>query len=525
MWPGSREVLVRQRASSPYHRRVIRPLHFLLLLVIVGAMAALFLWKRPARAPDSAPVVEDVPMLSQNPLLAAVVDAAPAPPPETMEGLRKQITLMEGQVEYLQGQVKALQDENAELIEKLGTLGIKGMPKSMSGATTPALTEPNGNPPDFVSLSLELMSLRQMQAAPVVIVPAPLEEVEKKILAWLRKRHPGDEPVKFGKALAAAGFIPEAIDPLPLRAALSARQLGGWYEAVDDTLYLVEPAGDTVLALCHGHLLRQFGKTLFPDDGARLSTDAMVARGAVIGGDAALTRFLQSLQKPVPVSVAELPADDPDHPFNQVPLPVFLRELHLFSFTRGFEFAQSLHSAGGFKQVNGAYQRPPVSSAEVIDPELYLVQEPPQVVKIEGDAAVSGAMPYWDDCLGKFAAIVALKAYNPDEIAFDAAKGWRADRLLSYSADGSPRNHAVWQIALADANSARLFFKAMRDALHQRHDQPADDAQGDAPVMFSANGRSVRLSYIRQGTGLLFIDAASEAFASAAAEKFGATSK
>ena len=60
--------------------------------------------------------------ISHHPMISATEQ------PEA-EDLNKQIILLEGQVEYLQGQVGALQDENAKLLEKMGTLGMKGVLK------------------------------------------------------------------------------------------------------------------------------------------------------------------------------------------------------------------------------------------------------------------------------------------------------------------------------------------------------------------------------------------------------------
>lgn len=498
---------------------MLKPGSLLLLLLVLGAAAGGILWSR-SRA---------VPATGSEPITARV--PATTPVPEPPEDLRKQITLLEGQVEYLQGQVKALQDENTALIEKMGNLGLKGVPMS-DKPSTPGLKE--NEPPDYVSLGIDLLSLRKLRAVPVVTMTAPQAEIEKMMLEWLRKRYPGDESQRQSRALAALGAIPEPVDILPLRAALMVRQLGGWYDDEKETAFLVDPEvppgqmpppADPVMALAYGQLMRDYQGVLFSDTKERLSTDAQMAHESLIGGDAALIRFLYSLQKPVPVNAGDLPPSDPDHPFNQVPLPVFLRELHLFAFTSGFEFAQSLHSAGDFKQLTAAYSRPPSSTAEVIDPEVYLAENPPPTAKIDWpDTTMEGAQPYWNDTLGRYAATVFLRAHNPDEVAFDATKNWRADRFIAFAAAGKSRDHAVWQTVWAGAADAQLFFKALRTSLLQRYDQPAD-GKGDGTFTLAAHDRFIRLSVNQQGTGVLFIDAAGEEFAKAAAAKFDTSAK
>lgn len=509
---------------------MFKPGPILLVLVIAGAVSGILLWSRlelrkqvPQAGQPSVPASMNEPKpAAVNPLIAA-----PAFAGDTQESMAKQITLLEGQVEYLQGQVKALQDENAELIERLGTLGLKNAPTEMRDRpATPPLTE-GGAEPDYVSLGVELMSLRQLRQAPIPTVQAPEAEVERLILGWLKKRFSSDEPQRRVRGLAALGAIPQPVDILPLQAALMARQLGGWYDDEKETLLVTEPPSnaaqpqpDPVMALAYGELLRDHGQKLLPEPN-RLSTDARLAREALIGGDAALIRFLYSLKKPIPVNPNDLPPEDPDHPFNQVPLPVFLRELQMFPFSRGFEFAQSLHSAGDFKQLDAAYSRPPATTAEVIDPETYLSQNPPPPVKIDwADRSVQSSAPYWDDALGQFAVYVMLKAYNPDEVAFDATKRWVADRCLAWTAAGKSRDHAVWQTMWAGEADARLFFKAMREVLLQRYDQPSDSPVESPVIEFSAQDRFVRLSINCHGYGVLLIDAATSDFASAARDQF-----
>lgn len=502
---------------------MLKPGTLLLLLLFLGVAAGVWLWwGQPPPEAEPRPAA-----ISTN-----TNGTGAMPTGETAEMLRKQITILEGQVEYLQGQVKALQDENSALVQKIGSLGQKSGPMQ-DGPATPMLKE--SGPPDFSVMGADLVSLRKLHAVPMTTALVPLPEVEKLILEWLKRRFPGDDSAKQSRALAALGVIPQPVDILPLRAALMARQLSGWYEEESDTLLLVDPqpeAGkqppltDPVLAISFAQLLRDYQQALFGGAKSRLTTDAQLAREAVIGGDAALTRFLYGLNHSMSFGASDLPPSDPDHPFNEVPLPVFLRELHLFAFTGGFQFAQTLHSAGDFKQLTSAYSRPPVSTAEVMDPEIYLGDAPPPPAKIEWpDLAVADAKPYWDDMLGRFAISVILRSHNPDEIAYDATKGWHADRLLAFAAEGKPRDSVVWQSVLSGPAEARAFFKALRTLLLERYDQPADATPGDAPLSFSPLDRVVRLTINRQGTGVLLIDAASADFAKTAAAKFDPSAK
>jgi hypothetical protein len=468
------------------------PAALLFILLALGGAAAFFL----AGAKPEKPA----------PALTAQPEAAPTTATNKLtEDLKKQIVLLEGQIEYLQGQNDALKDENAQLIQKLGTLGMKDAPK-MNLKDDDVL-------PDFVGMGLEMMKMRKLHALPLVTTAISQEEVEIVILAWLKRQQPNDEARKFARGLAALGWIPEAIDPLPLRAALLARQLGGWYDEESETMYTIDPptaSGSAVtsnepLGIAFGQLLREYGGILFQPQHGSLTTDMRLARDSLIAGDAALTRFLHSLQNPASELKDDLPAEDPDHPLNQVPMPAYLRELALFPFNRGFDFAQTLHSAGSFSQLNAAYSRPPISTAEVIEPEIYLDPERPATVEIQiDDVKLKGALPYLDDRLGKFACVTALRTYNDDEHAALGARGLMADRLLAWTADGgAKRDHAAWQTLFMDKSSADAFYKAMLNSLQQRY-----ETNGESE--FTAQGRFVSLLRNRSDAGVVLIEAASD---------------
>lgn len=470
------------------HTMKPNPAALLIVLLALGGTAALFLTELQPEKP------------------VAAIKPEVALPNATLDDLQKQILLLEGQIEYLQGQNDVLKDENAQMLQKLGTLGMKDVPKIV-------MKDDDDVAPDFVGMGLEMMRLRKLQALPMVTTMQSQAEVEAAILAWMKRQQPQDEAKKLARGLAALGWIPEAIDPLPLRAALLARQLGGWYDEESETMFTVDPetaSGPAVvsnepLAIAFGQLLREYGSTLFQPQHGPLKTDMRLAREALIAGDASLTRFLHSLQNPASAPEDDLPSEDPDHPLNQVPLPAFLRELALFPFSRGFDFAQTLHSAGNFPQLNAAYSRPPISTAEVIEPEVYLDPERPTPVEIQlDDVQLNGAPPFLDDRLGKFVCATALRTYNDDEAAGLGTRGLVADRLLGWEAGGgAQRDHAAWQTLFMDKSSADAFHKAMLNSLQQRYATKGE-------TEFTAQGRFVTLMRNRSDAGVVLIDAASE---------------
>lgn len=514
----------RQTGSAGHVWHMIRPSSLLLLLLaFAGLVTASLWWQGESRAVRPVTVVTPVPIplseaeapppLVANPLLAG------APSTATTDA-GKQIELLEGQVEYLHGQVQALQKENSDLIDRLAKLGIKDA-GGMKGEPSPVMALD-----DYVGLGTELLSLRELQELPMPTVAVTQAQVEEVILAWLRRQYPGDFGQREGAAFTALGAIPQPVDTLPLKAGMLARQVGGWYDDKAETIFIVDPSdkpggqpvqSDKVLGLSYATLLHHFPKALLPDNAAGLTTDERMARIGLLGGDAALMRFLRDLKKFQGPNPDAIPADDPDHPLNQVPLPAYLRELELFPSVHGFHFAQAMHSIGGFAQLAAVYGRTPDSTADVLDPQRYLDDQRLPVPKIEWKTVeVAGRKPFWDDRLGQYATLAFLKRYNDQQSAVDATRGWQSDRFLAFAVDPSrqQRGHALWETRWNTPEQAALFMKALKECLKQFYDAP------EAAESFAAQGRFVRCVRQSGSNGVLMIDAADEAFAKDAATAF-----
>jgi hypothetical protein len=488
----------------------------LLFLLVVSVTAVNVLWTQnelKERSAVTAPTL-DTPSPS-NPVL-------PAPAGDTDQ--ERELKRLEERVNYLETQNQALQQENSTLVDKLAAIGIKEkvlsatMGKTAAVENTPAVTDEKDN----VTLGLELLKFRQLDDTPVATVESSQAEVEKLILASLEKRWGKDFGQREGAAFAALGLIPEAVDTLPLRAALLVRQITGWYDEETGTLHVVNaklaqegqliPA-DAVLAVAYGALQHRYSRTLYAKP---LSTDERLAHEALIAGDASLTRFLYRLQHPAPPSpLDDFPADDPDHPLNQIVAPAFLRDLMLFPLNSGFQFAQAMHSIGSWQQLNAAYTRLPACSAEILSDEVYLADHTLPAPQIKWPSSkIQDRSAFWDDCLGQHAIYLMLRRYNEAELAGKVSQSWRADRWFAFASEGSSptRGDALWQSQWASPEAATAFHSAMAEWLRQHYatELPPDESS----YAFTAMERHLKL--VVQKDQVYFVDASTATFASAA---------
>ncbi len=429
--------------------------------------------------------------------------------PASLSDAQSQINRLQEMVQHLEGQVKVLSDENASLLQKLGSVGMKSQtPPSLPNPTPGDSADDN----DYVGLSTALLKLRQLEMLPVPVVTQSEEAVRAVVLAWLKSIHAPDHGLRYGRALYALGLVPEVIDTLPATANLLARQLSGWWDEKSQSLLVIPPhkepggtliATDPTLAIAYGQLLRFFSTSVFGPDFGKLSTDERLARLAVLGGDASLTRLLYSIANPSAQDNAfSLPPDDPDHPLNQLPTPDFIRQTSVFPLIEGFEFAQTLHSISGWPQLTAAYQRLPESSAEVLDTERYLneTRVPPDPVSLN-QKTLDGAGPAWDDRLGQQVLVIYLKRYMDPELAHAAALGWRGDRFVVFADAAGGRGHSFWRVKTPSSEMAKDLRQAFTRAVLQHYGLPEDNP---LPTTTPAEERTINV--IQDGAGVTLID-------------------
>jgi hypothetical protein len=498
-----------------------RPIFLLLFLTLLGVASGFWLHRAQPKDPKAKVAELTSPKSGDFADTLQMLEPGSSVP---AKGGDQQMKILQDQVEYLQTQVEALQKENSQLIDKLGSLQ-QGTPAPNSPCAPQKMTA-TGETPDFVGIGIEIVRTRTLEEIPLPTVMVELSEVEKRIAKWLGTHYPRGHGVQQGRALASLGAIPAPVNTIALKAAFLSHQLGGWYDTDDQTLYVAKgfrtPDGkENALALSYGHLFKHFGQGLFPDDAKPTTLDARLARESLLAGDAGLTRFLHAMQNPQKGGGGGV-GEDPDDPSRSVPIPNFLREVELLPFSMGFDFVQALHSIGDWEQVNAAYKRPPIASAEVLNPEVYLRETPFTLLPLsEENEGLMGKAPLWSDTLGPLATVLFLKQHVAEPVAAETAPGWANDRLLTYVSDSESRDHAVWRTLWQDSNAADAFFSAMRESLKSRYrgaktpaNVPADVYQIELP------GHVVMLKRTHGGNGVLYIDAVDAKFAQAALNKF-----
>lgn len=143
-------------------------------------------------------------------------------------------------------------------------------------------------------------------------------------------------------------------------------------------------------------------------------------------------------------------------------VPDYLTRTLLFPYSEGYEFVQFLFDEGGWDLVNASYANPPVSTEQILHPELYLAGEMPVSVSV-GDVS-SAIGPEWtevdNDVVGEFIIRLMLENSDLSDAQVDrAASGWGGD---AYSIIATSDELAItWQTVWDTDQDAAEFFRAM----------------------------------------------------------------
>jgi len=229
-----------------------------------------------------------------------------------------------------------------------------------------------------------------------------------------------------------------------LAVATSAANLGGTEMRMVSAVTGRDLLGELIVAheLTHALQDQHWGLPKDPEPGVATNTDRLLARRALLEGDATWAsvatvtggrsdddtraRIIPQLDK----LRGQLAASVPD-------VPPLLRDTLSFQYTDGTKFVDRLLARGGWAEVDRAQADPPTSSEQVLHPERYLAarRDVPTPVEVTGTKMLEreGFTLTLSDTLGEAVIRIYASAVLPPAEAARVADGWDGDRLLAFA--------------------------------------------------------------------------------------------
>jgi hypothetical protein len=357
-------------------------------------------------------------------------------------------------------------------------------PKSWSQTAT-------GSSPEFIKAADEVLA--QMSK----ILDLPIKEPLKKTLRskqevrdYLIREDKEDkkdaERYADDKTLEAFGLIPKGFPLDSFMLDVLTDQVAGLYDPKAKEFYIADwiPVDEQRTVMSH-ELTHALEDQSFHIDSwikaARPNDDAELARDAVSEGSAmaAMVDYEMLDQK---ISVRDVPdvtllirasaLSEMDKDPNLAKAPVYIRDELLFPYLAGTGFTQQfLKAHTGWQDLRLIFQDPPVSTQQILHPDLYLKGVKPETVTLpEWKALVPSDWKLLEEnTMGEFGVNEILKQLLDENRAELLSPAWKGDRYAVFEDAKIKSNPLVFRLALDNTDDTAHFFGQYSEALEHKY--------------------------------------------------------
>ncbi len=358
------------------------------------------------------------------------------------------------------------------------------------------------------------------------ILDLPIKEPLKKSLrskeevrAYLVREDKEDkndaERYADDKTLEAFGLIPKDFPLDTFMLNVLTDQVAGLYDPKAKEFYIADwiPVDEQRTVMSH-ELTHALEDQSFHIDkwikAARPNDDAELARDAVSEGSAmaAMVDYQMLDQK---VGVRELPdvtlliragaVSEMDKDPNLAKAPPYIRDELLFPYLTGTGFTQQfLKAHTGWQDLHLIFQNPPVSTQQIMHPDLYLQGVKPEAVTLpEWKGIVPGDWKLLEEnTMGEFGLQEVLKQFLDEQRADLLAPAWKGDRYATFE-DAKKEHPLVFRVALDNADDAGEFFKQYSVALAAKYPKRTEEFRGAGFFQFQSADGGVFFRCVQSG--------------------------
>ncbi len=313
-----------------------------------------------------------------------------------------------------------------------------------------------------------------------------------EIRAYLIKEEKGDKDKKKRyadeKSLEAFGLIPKKFSLDSFMIDLLTDQVAGLYDPKAKEFYIADwiPIADQREVMAHEltHALKDQSFHIERwINAARPNDDAETARDAVSEGSA-LAAMIDYTLRDTHASVRDLPdltllirsgalTDMTGDP-TLAKAPIYIRDSLLFPYLDGTAFTQEfLKAHAGWADLKLVFENPPVSTQQILHPELYLKGVKPVDVTLPAWKKKKIVPKHWtlleENVMGEFGLQELLKQFLDADRAAALAPAWSGDRYAVFEDSQTGQTPLVFLLQLDSDAHATQFFAAYSDALDKKY--------------------------------------------------------
>lgn len=308
------------------------------------------------------------------------------------------------------------------------------------------------------------------------------EEIKAYLLQKMKEDKDADKRYADQKTMEKFGLLPKDYPLEQTLIQVLTEQIAGLYDPESKEFFIADwnsPADErTVMSheLTHALQDQHFHIDKWTD-AAKPNDDAELARDAVLEGSAMAAMI--DYQLGGKSSVRDLghfdPAmlmGDPDSSPELAKAPKVLQDELLFPYLAGTSFAQSvLQATSGWPDFHTVFEKPPVSTQQIMHPEMYLKGVVPPSVKLpDPKGSISADWKKLDENnMGEFGLLEILKQFLDKDRAADLASAWTTDRYSLFENQKTKQTMLIFRVRLKSDSAAALFFGAYSEVLEAKY--------------------------------------------------------
>jgi hypothetical protein len=266
--------------------------------------------------------------------------------------------------------------------EAQGVNDLDDLPEVVA-ALEPVLDLPEDLADQVETVARAVEEIRQLTfdevPQPVLVTPPEMAERVGELL----ESYTEEDAERDERLLVLFGAVPEGTDLRALLVSALSQEVAGYYDPdTGELVVLVGEEDDGLSAMAEMTLAHELAHALVdqviglptqPDDPDPAEGDADLAAHALVEGDATLVMLLYVQEVMTADRRAELLREQLEADGNGLAeLPHFVRRSLLFPYEEGLVFVTALHAAGGWQEVDDAFEQLPASTLQTLRPDLYL---------------------------------------------------------------------------------------------------------------------------------------------------------
>jgi hypothetical protein len=356
-----------------------------------------------------------------------------------------------------------------------------------ASVTSPPADSKLASDADFVAAADEVLG--QMSQITGLKLLTPLkkslrsrEEIRAYVIKQMNEEKNPSERYADQRSAEAFGLLPKGFDLDSFMVNVLTEQVEGLYDPEAREFYIADwsPLADQRMVMAHEltHALEdQHFKIEDWLKAARPNEDAELARDAVLEGSA-MAAMVDYLMLGTGRSLKDVPDFDPAMLLGDLSstptlqkAPPFLKDALIFPYISGLTFSAAVMRNSGWSALPAVFERPPVSTQQILHPALYRSGKTPATVALPPLEKLLGEN--WskldENVMGEFGWKEVLKEFLDNDRAKNLAAAWDGDRYAVFEHKQTKKLILVTRVHLNDEEHAARFFGQYSEALEKKY--------------------------------------------------------